>query len=299
MEYTLENKYLKAKISSHGGELCSVLDRVSGREYIWQGDPAVWEEHAPLLFPICGRLKGAEYAYRGKVYPMGLHGFLKESELTAEEASADSLTLLLTENDKTLAHYPFSFRLTLCYRLTGRTLSLTATVENTGEETLPFAFGGHPGIALRMENDDIAEGTLLHFGEDARGIEVYPLVNGPFTCPTGEPFPMPNGELPLNNALFDTYQTLILKHTPHTATLTQTDGLCVSITHSENLPFFCLWKSTDKGASYVCLEPWSGTPNDGVADEVFDTRPNMCRLPAGGREDFVFSLNFRDGVTAD
>ena len=297
MEYTLKNKELTVKISSHGGEVLSIVDRLSGREYIWQGHPDIWDEHAPLLFPFCGRLKNAEFSYRGKVYPMGIHGFLKETELPDGTQEADTLTFVLTETDETLAHYPFAFRLTLCYRLDGRTLSLFATVENTGACELPFAFGGHPGLAIRMEKGDIAGGTTVRFEGDVSGAEIYPLVNAVFTSKAGESFPIPNGELSLDNALFDRHKTLILKHVPKTATLSQTDGLSVSITRSESLPFFCLWKSTAEGASYVCLEPWSGTPNDGVADEALEERPRMCRLPAGGRENFAFSLTFRDGVT--
>lgn len=294
MLYTLENESLTVRISDHGAELRSVVDRVSGREYLWQGNPAIWDEHSPLLFPFCGRLKNAEYTYHGKTYPMGVHGFLKETDLPAPTVSGNTMTFTLTETEETLAHYPFRFTLTLVYRLEGRTLSFFATVKNTGDETLPFAFGGHPGIAIRMKNDDIAAGTAIRFDGDVSNAEVYPLINGPFASPVGRSFPMKNGTLPLDNALLDEYNTLILKNVPETVTLTQTDGLKVGLTRSETLPYFCLWKSTKKGADYICLEPWSGTPSDGLSDEVLEDRPGLCRVKVGESENFSYTLTFSD-----
>lgn len=294
MLYTLENEHLTVKISAHGAEVHSVVDRVSGREYIWQGNPAIWDEHSPLLFPFCGRLKNAEFTYRGKTYPMGIHGFLKDTDLPAPAVNGSTMTFTFTETEETLAHYPFRFTLTLVYRLEGRTLSLSATVKNTGDETLPVAFGGHPGIAIRMENGDIAAGTAVHFDGDVSGAEVYPLINGPFASPVGRPFPTEDGTIPLDNALLDEYKTVILKNVPGTVTLTQTDGLSVRQTRSETLPFFCLWKSTAKGADYICLEPWSGTPNDGLSDEVLEDRPGLCRVKVGESESFSYTLTFSD-----
>lgn len=294
MRFTLKNDELSVVVSSHGGEVCSVTDRKSGREYLWQGVPEIWDEHSPLLFPFCGRLKNAEYRYQDKVYPMKLHGFLRESDLSAPEQTENSLTFSFSETKETLAHYPFPFTLTLLYRLDGRTLSVFATVKNTGDETLPFAFGGHPGISVRMENGDFAEGTELRFTGDVSCAEVFPLMNGSFVSQTGTPFSLPNGVLLLKNALFEKDDTVVLKDVPQTATLTQPDGLTVTISRSENLPYFCLWKSTAERASYVCLEPWSGTPNDGCSDEILESRPGLFRLPKGECETFSYSLTFSD-----
>lgn len=294
MRFTLKNDELSVVVSSHGGEVCSVTDRKSGREYLWQGVPEIWDEHSPLLFPFCGRLKNAEYRYQDKVYPMKLHGFLRESDLSAPAQTENTLTFTLTESEKTLACYPFRFALTLLYHLEGRTLSLSATVTNTGSEILPFAFGGHPGISVRTENGDFTKETVFHFAGDVSRAKVFPLVNGSFVSTCGKDFPLPGGNLTLGNDLFRAYDTVVLKDVPQTATLTQSDGLAVTVSRSENLPYFCLWKSTAEGAAYVCLEPWSGTPNDGFSDEILESRPGLCRLPAGKSETFTYSLTFSD-----
>ena len=51
----IKNEFLEVLISSVGAEIQSVRAK-DGKEYIWQGDPAYWNKHAPVLFPICGRL---------------------------------------------------------------------------------------------------------------------------------------------------------------------------------------------------------------------------------------------------
>lgn len=293
--YHLKNEFLSVTVSQRGGELLSVCDLQSGREYLWRADPAIWGEHAPLLFPFCGRLKNAEYFYRGQRYSMGLHGFLRGTPLPPPICEEDTLTFTLCENAETLRIYPFPFRLTLCYRLKRRNLSLLATVKNTGEAELPFAFGGHPGIAVATADGDLLENTLLRFSQSTEGTVIYPLINGSFVPSEGVPFPIRNDALPLTDALFRTYDTVILKNAPLVATLTQSDGLSVTIERSESLPYFCLWKSTEAGANYVCLEPWSGTPQDGVTDEDLETHRGLCRLAPSKTREFSFSLTFTDG----
>ena len=46
----LENEQVIVKIKEMGAELTSVLDRASGYEFIWQGDPNYWGRQAPISF---------------------------------------------------------------------------------------------------------------------------------------------------------------------------------------------------------------------------------------------------------
>ena len=57
MEYEIKNQFLNVKINSRGAELASVKSVNSDTEFLWQADPEVWNRHAPILFPIVGRLK--------------------------------------------------------------------------------------------------------------------------------------------------------------------------------------------------------------------------------------------------
>ena len=54
--HTIENDVLRVSVADEGAELVSVLDKRSGEERIWQADPAVWNRHAPILFPFVGKV---------------------------------------------------------------------------------------------------------------------------------------------------------------------------------------------------------------------------------------------------
>ena len=68
MEHIIENHLLKARISSLGAELVSLVCKEDGVEHIWQGDPAVWKYHAPILFPWCGKQVGGSFTAKGQRY---------------------------------------------------------------------------------------------------------------------------------------------------------------------------------------------------------------------------------------
>lgn len=71
--HTIRGGGLTATIKAHGAELCS-LRSDAGIEFVWQAGPA-WLRHAPLLFPIVGRLANDELRHRGKTYRITQHGF--------------------------------------------------------------------------------------------------------------------------------------------------------------------------------------------------------------------------------
>src|ERR1700712_2863869 len=79
---SLQSAGLTAQIDPLGAQL-SVLRDVTGRELLWQGDPAIWAGRAPLLFPIVGTL--ADGAYRlgkgasARHFELPRHGFARNS----------------------------------------------------------------------------------------------------------------------------------------------------------------------------------------------------------------------------
>ena len=74
MRYTIENEFIRLTVDSLGAEMVSVIDVSTGREMLWCADPAVWNRHAPILFPYAGKLTGGHFlAEDGKVYEGGQH----------------------------------------------------------------------------------------------------------------------------------------------------------------------------------------------------------------------------------
>ena len=106
MALILENETLCAKISEHGAELTSLYNKKNGIEYIWQGDPAFWGRHSPVLFPIVGRLKNDTYEFENKTYQLSQHGFARDLDFTVTKATDTTATFELLASDETKAKYP-------------------------------------------------------------------------------------------------------------------------------------------------------------------------------------------------
>ena len=71
----LENEGFRVEINPFGAELTSFKSKTTGTEYVWGGDPAAWKRHAPVLFPIVGRLKDKTYTADGASFEITQHGF--------------------------------------------------------------------------------------------------------------------------------------------------------------------------------------------------------------------------------
>jgi hypothetical protein len=52
-QYQLKYGKATATVNSVGGELASYV-AANGKNYIWEGDPAIWASHSPVLFPVVG-----------------------------------------------------------------------------------------------------------------------------------------------------------------------------------------------------------------------------------------------------
>lgn len=78
MTVLIENEQLRALISEHGAELTSLVEKNGSREYLWNGDAKYWKRHAPVLFPIEGKLKDDKYFVEGKEFHMTQHGFARD-----------------------------------------------------------------------------------------------------------------------------------------------------------------------------------------------------------------------------
>lgn len=69
----------------------------------------VWPRHAPILFPIVGRLRNDELGHRRKPYQMGQHGFARNQRFNRTEQTTKACTLVLTDNAETRSHFPSGF----------------------------------------------------------------------------------------------------------------------------------------------------------------------------------------------
>ena len=135
----LQNGILSAAINPKGAELYSL--ELDGIERIWQGDPAIWGRHAPLLFPFIGRLKDQQYELDGQMIQAPMHGFCRDRMFETVEADDLHVRYRTQDDEETRAVYPFSFTLEVEFRLEENTLIKRHTVTNRSDREMPFELG--------------------------------------------------------------------------------------------------------------------------------------------------------------
>jgi galactose mutarotase-like enzyme len=293
MNYVIKNEYYTATVNGVGAELISVVT-ADGREVMWQSPSEdFWSKHAPLLFPICGQLKDKKYTYRGKSYDMKGHGFIGGENFELVESGEDYVVLRSVASEDTLKKYPFDYSFVARYALEGKRVVCTVTIENNGEDTMPYMFGWHPGFALPEDGGAQIEDYVLDFG-DTEPFKVIPLQNGPFASPVRNDFPLVGGKYTLCEEQIYENDTLILENTPTRVTLSSKKSpFKLDLEWTGNTPYLCVWKWPSSEAKYICLEPWTGTPADGESEENFETR-KMQRL--GSKMSETYNLSFEMSI---
>ena len=285
-EYSLDNGVLSVRVSSIGGQLLSV--KKDGKEYLWQGDPAFWEDRAPNLFPYIARLTKGTYTVHGKEYHLPIHGFLPAAEMKAEAQEESLLVLRLDADESTLACYPFVFTLRIRYELNQDTLRIAYEVENGGTEDMYFGIGGHPGFQAPLEDGLSFEDYFLEFeSEGQSGTDAQTPVRIGFspTCflnGKDEPWPLEKGcRIPLRHDLFDD-DAIVLSHTPKTVVLRSEKGGRGVRVRFPQMPYIGFWHAVKKPAPYVCIEPWSSLPSRQDVVEELSEQPGMIHLEGKG-----------------
>ena len=285
-EYSLDNGVLSVRVSSIGGQLLSV--KKDGKEYLWQGDPAFWEDRAPNLFPYIARLTKGTYTVHGKEYHLPIHGFLPAAEMKAEAQEESLLVLRLDADESTLACYPFVFTLRIRYELNQDTLRIAYEVENGGTEDMYFGIGGHPGFQAPLEEGLSFEDYFLEFeSEGQSGTDAQTPVRIGFspTCflnGKDEPWPLEKGcRIPLRHDLFDD-DAIVLSHTPKTVVLRSEKGGRGVRVRFPQMPYIGFWHAVKKPAPYVCIEPWSSLPSRQDMVEELSEQPGLIHLEGKG-----------------
>ena len=182
--HVLETDALRVEIADAGAELKSVMDRVSGAERIWTAEPAVWNRHAPILFPFVGRLTDGKYRVAGREYPMKTqHGFARDLDFVCTQESAEAVEQRLCASEGTRAIYPWDFRLTVRHSVDSarpRVLRVEWTVENAGETPMLYSIGAHPGF-LPPEGAEKEDCLLVFPGKET--LSYYPVNAAGFALP--------------------------------------------------------------------------------------------------------------------
>jgi galactose mutarotase-like enzyme len=102
---TIGSGALTAAVNPLGAELWSLRD-AEGRDLMTDADPRWWTGHAPLLFPIVGRVRDDRYRVDGQEFSLPQHGFARRKPFALIAQDSASATFRLEADAETLAAYP-------------------------------------------------------------------------------------------------------------------------------------------------------------------------------------------------
>ncbi len=285
-EHILENDALRVMVADAGAELASVYDKKRQAERIWTADPAVWNRHAPILFPFVGKLMDGKYRFGDKAYEMKTqHGFARDMEFICVENTADSISHRLMSNDWTREHYPFDFILTVTHRLEGKCLRISWTVENTGSGEMLYSIGGHPGFLLpegiRKEDCFILfpEKDELHYINASKA---------GFALSEQKALPLKNGRNAYQEDIPDTW--IFEDGQVQSVGIATPDGKPYVMLNCAQFPMLAVW-ANPKGP-FICLEPWFGRTDDEGFQGSIDQKKGIQRLNGGEKKEISYMIEF-------
>jgi galactose mutarotase-like enzyme len=275
-EITLTHGDAQATVALLGAEARQW--RVAGRDLLWPGDPAIWPDISPILYPVVGWTRNGEERVDGVTYPLGLHGFARFETFAVETSTPDFARLTLSDNANTRAIYPFAFALAVEYRLTADALAIAIEVANPGERRAPYACGLHPGFRWPLGAAG-REGALVQFEKSERP-EVPELAPGGLLRASTRPVPLCGRNLPLSDALFEHDALCFLNCESRSLSFIDASGASITMEY-ESFQHVGIW--TRPHAPFICLEPWTSCSDpDGFTGDLFE-KPDMQVLEPGKR----------------
>lgn len=287
MRYLLENQIAMVEIESLGAELCSLIK--NGIEYVWQAEAEFWPRHAPVLFPIVGRLKDDEYRYGADVFRLGQHGFARDMEFDVVEYADSCLRLSLAANDQTLKAFPFLFVLQIEYMLIDSVVHVTYKVINQDDKRMFFSIGAHPGFRCPLDSAKLFSDYYLEFSE-VESVKALLLRDGLIA---GDEIDLLAGSriLELSYDLFKR-GALILKDLKSTfvALKSRKSGHCVTLGFA-GFHYLGLWSKPQ--AHFLCIEPWYGIADYVDTNQILSDKKGICTLMPGDSFCCSFTIDIK------
>ena len=285
MRYTIENETLKVTADTRGAELVSVTDKTTGAEMMWNADPAVWDFHAPILFPYCGKLKGGAYQLDGKQISGRMHGFARDLEHAFLGADGSAMGFRLSSDEETRKLLPREFDFETTFSLYGRTLRHTVKVTNRGEQELRFGLGYHPGFAFPFDDRHTTRDYELRFDCPQSPVVCKNVESGPaegFACDEKYVMVENSVSIPLNDRMFDTDSYCMTELSAKTLSIVEKDsGRRVTLDISP-FPYVLLWSMGGFDTlKFLCVEPWHTIQDRVDATGNWDDKPCAAVLAPG------------------
>ncbi len=287
---TLKNDFIQLKIKKAGAEMISLQLRDDNTEYLWTGDPDYWGRHAPVLFPIVGRLKDNEYILDGETYKMTQHGFGRDKDFELITAENNRATYRLSDDENTLKKYPYQFQLDITYTLEENTVKINYNLKNTDSKEIHFSLGAHPGFCCPLFEDEEMEDYYLEF-EEVETAETH-LLEGPYF--SGHSKEILNNEKILNLSpdLFANDALVFKDLKSNSITIKGKNHKRETKVKFSGFPYLGIW-SPVKRSPFVCIEPWYGIADSIDTDKNFKTKKAIHSLIPDESFNCTYSISIK------
>ena len=284
---------LRIESSNHGAELISI--KLNGKEMLHQGNSVLdengkpfWGRHAPVLFPIVGKLKDNKTKINGKIFEMTQHGFARDMYFDQIEKTDKKHKYILKSNEETLKKFPFDFELFIEYEINENELITKYTVINKDSKDMLFGIGGHPAFICNY----CTENYELEFEKQEDKIEFYKLQEGLIkTKPINNI--LKNNKIKLTKNIFDE-DAIIMKNitSDRVSLINLKNNKKVLEFDFTGFPYLAIWSK--KGAPFVCIEPWQNHTDSINSNGEFCEKEDIIKLRSNEKFECKYKVIFND-----
>jgi galactose mutarotase-like enzyme len=284
MSVTISGPRLQAQISEGGAELVRLRDE-QDRDLLWDGNPAFWTGRSPFLFPIVGRVRNDRIQVNGAEYELPKHGFARISRFEIDEAGPSRCRFRLCSDQTTLRQYPFPFQLDITYAIEGATLTMEASVTNTGSSIMPVSFGFHPAFRWPLPYGAPRETHEICF-EREEPAPIRRPVDG-LISRTAEPSLVEGRTLLLRDSLFETDALVFDRLESRSVVYGAPGGGSIRVDFPD-MPHLGIW--TKPGAGYICIEPWQGHADPEDFEGELAVKPGVVLVQPSETRSFAMKV---------
>ena len=283
----LRSSFLTVSINSLGAEICSVKN-TNGLEFIWQADAEIWARHAPVLFPIVGKLKDNSFIFENNTYELPQHGFARDLEFELLEKNNSSCTFQLSSSGQSKKKYPFDFIFQINYRLDKNKLVTNYKIVNPANKIIYFSVGAHPGFKCPLLPDETFEDYYLEF--ESSSYKKTELRDG-LLREEKKTFTVKDNKLFLSKHVFDNDALVFENSQVRSIRLCSSRSPHKIILTCNDWPYFGIW-SKKNCSNFVCLEPWFGIADTENSNQQLDQKKGIIKLEARKEFNCSFSVIF-------
>jgi len=284
----IQNDSLSVRINFKGAELSSVFCKKERIEHIWQADASVWARHAPILFPIVGKVKQGKYIVNGEEFLLGQHGFARDRVFVLEEVTKTKVVLKLESDEESLKIYPFKFNLFVKYNLVGTKLNITYQVVNTDNKDILFGIGAHPGFTVPFNSNSKFEDYYLEFENKETADKLLLSPNGLLSGEVHDKFLDESKNIPLRYETFSKDALVFENLTSSYISIKSKESKVSLKIGIKDFPLLGIWTMPGKDAPYICIEPWYGVADSESSTGRFEDKKAINRLSVNDK----FEMNF-------